>query len=125
MARCRAGPAVARRRSPNPEDEATLRCEWNVPGVVSVEPARIVAALHPGISSRNGLDARRARLTVSFVALKRSLNIVNIGKAARQYGGVFDGGRGALCHVGRHRMAGVAQQDYAAIAPARQRIAVE
>src|SRR5580658_307897 len=113
-------------RASNCPAEAALGREWNVPGIIAVEPARIVvAALHPGVGSRDHLNARRTRLAVRFITLKRRFNVVYFRQTARQHGGILDSGRRALRHVGRHRMAGIAQQRHTPIAPARQRVAIE
>ena len=78
-----------------------------VPGVVAVEPARVgVAFLHPGIGAGDRLHHRGARLAVRLVAPERALDVVALDRleAARQHGRILDRGRGALRHVGRHRM---------------------
>ena len=73
------------------------------------------------------MNERGARLAVGLVAGKRSLDVLAAGRleAAGEHGGVLNRRRRTLRHVGRHGMTGIAQKHDAALAPARQRLALE
>src|SRR5688572_27396744 len=66
-----------------------LAVEGNVPGVVAVQPRRVVvASLHPGVRARDGLDARGPRLTVCLVTREGVAIVVAVdaGETAREDG---------------------------------------
>ena len=46
-------------------------------------------------------------------------------EAARQHGGILDGHGGALRHIRRHRVAGIAEQRHLAVRPAVERFPVD
>src|SRR5258708_18651125 len=98
------------------------------PGVVTIEPTRVAASLgHPRVGARNRLDDRGARLAVGLVTGERAFDVVAINRleTAGEHCGVLDRGCGALRHIGRHRMAGIAEQRHPAVAPMWQRLALQ
>src|ERR1700730_3894730 len=104
------------------------RRQRNVPRIVAIQPTCVlVTAFHPSVGARDSLNARRAGLSVRFVAQEGSLDVVAFDflQTARQDRGILDRGRPSLRHVRCHRMAGVTQQHHASIAPARQGLALE
>src|SRR3974390_817849 len=100
----------------------------DIPGIVAIEPGGIViTAAHPGVGARNLLNPGSARLAMSFETLERRLDSFdrNVLQTARQHRGVLDRGGGTLRHVWGHRMTGVADQNYPALAPGWQGITLQ
>src|SRR5436190_11539131 len=97
------------------------------PGVVAIEPRRIVvAALHPRVCTRDGLDARGPWLAMRFVLAQCASHVAfGVRETARENRGILHRGRRALGHVGRHRMTRVAEQHNPPFAPLRQRLTLE
>src|SRR3954468_2487508 len=112
-----------------PAATKSLRCNRRRrrrgPGVVAVEPIRVGGVAHPGAGAGPGLHHGRPRLARRLVEPERVCDVIELGDAAREHGGVFERHRGAGRHVGGHRMTGIAEQDDAALAPGRKRITLE
>src|SRR5260370_30285900 len=107
--------------------ERNLRRQRRGPGVVGINPVGVCFFLKPGIGSRRLLDARRSVFSARFKPTKRIRDTVTLDafEATRKHGGVFDRHGGALCHVRRHRMAGVAEQRHVPVRPASKGIAID
>src|SRR5690242_14449532 len=87
---------------------ASSRRERHRPRVIRVDPVRVGLLLQPRVRARSRLHACGALLSRGLEAAESIRDAVAIDavEAARQYGGIFNGHRRALRHVGRHRMAG-------------------
>src|SRR5215470_15748300 len=103
---------------------ASSRREWHRPRVIRVDPVRVGLLLQPRIRARGRLHARGTLLARRLEAAEGVGDAVAVDaiEAARQYGGVLDRHRRALRHVGRHRMAGIAEQGHLAISPLVERL---
>ena len=66
-------------------------------------------------------------VSVGFVTPEGPLDVFAFHRveAPREDGCIFDRCRGTLCHVGSHRMCGIAKQHDPAIAPAAQGLALK
>src|SRR5437868_6446443 len=109
------------------DSEKTSRRQRHGPGVVAIDPTGIGLSAEPGIRPRSLLDPRRPLLACRLEAAKRIRNSIPLDtiEAARQYRRVLDRHRRTLRHVGRHRVAGVAEQRYVALTPAVQRVTID
>src|SRR6516164_11020381 len=108
---------VSLHRSP----QAALRRQRRGPGVVGIDPVGVGLLLEPDILARRLLHADRAVLACRLEATERVRNAVRPDaiETAGQHGGILDRRGCALRHIGRHRVAGVAEQGHLAILPAR------
>ena len=90
-------------------------------GLEGVEGPAAERATDDGMPTGMDLEARAEADPRSRIELIVAIDAV---EAARQHGGVLDRHRRALRHVGRHRMAGIAEKRHLAVRPAIEGVAV-